>query len=143
MATRTHAREGVVSLLYAHAIGNDKIRDFAVSILEQRKIRNTQLKFALGLFDGIIENLDAIDDIVTSTLKSWDYSRVGIVDKCIIRLGVYEIVFSGLDIPIVIDEALELSKTLGSENTARFVNGILDTIGKSDLNKFRSQVEKS
>lgn len=130
MATRTHAREAVVSLLYAYDSGNEDIRKFAASILQQRKIKNAQLEFALNLFDGIIVNLKTIDDVIMASIKSWDYSRVGVIDKCIIRLGVYEIMFSRLDIAIIINEALEISKILGSENTSRFVNGILDAIGK-------------
>lgn len=130
MATRTHAREAVVSLLYAYDSGNEDIRKFAASILQQRKIKNAQLEFALNLFDGIIANLKTIDDVIMASIKSWDYSRVGVIDKCIIRLGVYEIMFSRLDIAIIINEALEISKILGSENTSRFVNGILDAIGK-------------
>lgn len=130
MATRTHAREAVVSLLYAYDSGNEDIRKFAASILQQRKIKNAQLEFALNLFDGIVANLKTIDDVIMASIKSWDYSRVGVIDKCIIRLGVYEIMFSRLDIAIIINEALEISKILGSENTSRFVNGILDAIGK-------------
>ena len=130
MATRTHAREAVVSRLYAYDSGNEDIRKFAASILQQRKIKNAQLEFALNLFDGIIANLKTIDDVIMASIKSWDYSRVGVIDKCIIRLGVYEIMFSRLDIAIIINEALEISKILGSENTSRFVNGILDAIGK-------------
>ena len=98
--------------------------------MQQRKIKNAQLEFALNLFDGIIANLKTIDDVIMASIKSWDYSRVGVIDKCIIRLGVYEIMFSRLDIAIIINEALEISKILGSENTSRFVNGILDAIGK-------------
>lgn len=131
MATRTHAREAVISLLYAYDSGNEDIRRFAVNILEQRKIKNAQLEFALNLFDGVIANLKNIDDVIMATLKSWDYSRIGVIDKCIIRLGVYEIMFSKLDIAIIINEALEISKILGSENTTRFVNGILDAVGKN------------
>ena len=131
MATRTHAREAVVVLLYAYDIGNTDIRKFAVSILEQRKIKNAQLDFALNLFDGVIANLNIINEEIISVLKSWDYSRIGVIDRCIIKLGVYEIIFSKLDIAIIINEALEISKILGSDNTAKFVNGILDTISKN------------
>lgn len=131
MATRTHAREAVISLLYAYDIGNEDIRKFAVSILEQRKIKNAQLEFALNLFDGVIANLKIINEEIISVLKSWEYSRIGVIDRCIIKLGVYEIIFTKLDIAIIINEALEISKILGSDNTARFVNGILDAIGKN------------
>lgn len=132
MATRTHAREAVIALLYAYSSGNKDIRKFATMILEQKKIKNAQSEFALNLFDGIILHLDDIDKIIIDTLKSWDFDRIAIIDKCIIRLGVYEMIFTNLDMPIIINEALEISKILGSENTTRFVNGILDSIGKNN-----------
>lgn len=132
MATRTHAREAVIALLYAYSSGNKDIRKFAPMILEQKKIKNAQSEFALNLFDGVILHLDDIDKIIIDTLKSWDFDRIAIIDKCIIRLGVYEMIFTNLDMPIIINEALEISKILGSENTTRFVNGILDSIGKNN-----------
>lgn len=132
MATRTHAREAVIALLYAYSSGNKDIRKFATMILEQKKIKNAQSEFALNLFDGVILHLDDIDKIIIDTLKSWDFDRIAIIDKCIIRLGVYEMIFTNLDMPIIINEALEISKILGSENTTRFVNGILDSIGKNN-----------
>ncbi|RAX54897.1 N utilization substance protein B [Helicobacter sp. 16-1353] len=132
MATRTHAREAVVVLLYAYSSGNTDIRKFAPMMLEQKKIKNMQLEFALNLFDGVVSHLDDIDKIIIDSLKSWDFNRIGVIDKCIIRLGVYEMIFTNLDIPIIINEALEISKILGSDNTSRFVNGILDSIGKNN-----------
>lgn len=130
MATRTHAREAVVELLYAYSSGNLDIRKFAPALLSQKKIKNMQAEFALNLFDEIINNIEQIDCIIKESLQSWDFKRLGMVDKCILRLGVYETIHTNLDIPIIINEAIEISKILGSDNTPRFVNGILDSIGK-------------
>ncbi len=150
MATRTHARVAVVELLYAYSSGNDDIRKFATNILSEKKIRNTQATFALGLFDGVMENLCFVDETIKQFLQSWEFERLGVVDKCIVRLGTYEMLYSDLDTPIIINEAIEISKILGSENTSRFVNGILDTISKKSRNlvskmpdSTNSQKEKS
>lgn len=128
MATRAQAREAVVALLYAYDTGNQDIRKFAVDILEEKKIKNRQQEFALALFDGVIENLDAIDEEIKKHLKEWDFGRIGDMERAILRLGTYEIVHSGVDRAVVINEAVELSKIFGNDNSPRFVNGVLDAL---------------
>lgn len=131
MATRTHAREAVVGLIYAYLSGNSDIQESAEYILHTKKIRNTQATFALALFDGVIEHIEEIDNIIKNYLKSWELGKLGVIDRSILQLGVYEILYSDIDTPIIINEAIEVAKILGSENTPRFVNGILDAIGKN------------
>ncbi len=133
MATRTQARELVVELLYAYAMGNERIFDFADEILSAKKIRNAQADFAKGLFNGVVAHLQKIDSIIEANLKSWELSRLGVIDKCILRLGVYEILKGEIDAPVAINEAIEIAKILGAENTGRFVNGVLDAINKQNL----------
>lgn len=133
MATRTHAREMVIGLLYAYSLGNDNIANFVDMLLEERKIRNAQAAFARGLFSGIIANLEELDSIIELHLKSWEISRLGVIDKCILRLGVYEIIKCNIDAPVAINEAVEIAKTFGEENTGKFVNGILDAISKKGV----------
>ena len=137
MATRTQARELVVELLYAYAMGNERIFDFADELLGAKKIRNAQADFAKGLFNGVVAHLQKIDSIIEVNLKSWELSRLGVIDKCILRLGVYEILKGEIDAPVAINEAIEIAKILGAENTGRFVNGVLDAIRKGgfDLEK--------
>ena len=133
MATRTHAREAVVELLYALTMGNERIFDFADEILGAKKIRNAQADFAKGLFSGVVAHLAQIDSIINANLKSWEISRLGAIDKCILRLGVYEILKGEIDAPVAINEAIEIAKILGAENTGRFVNGVLDAVRKGEF----------
>ena len=128
MATRTQARESVVGLLYAYDLGNSEISKFSDIVLEDKKIRNKQKEFALGLFEGTMENLESIDTILSNNLKQSDINEVGKVEKAILRLSIYEISFNKLDKAIVINEAIELSKRLASDNAPKFVNGLLDSI---------------
>ncbi|MEA3554152.1 MAG: transcription antitermination factor NusB [Campylobacterota bacterium] len=132
MATRTQARESVVGLLYAYDLGNEAIAKFSDVILEDKKIRNKQKDFALNLFNGTIENLEVVDKEISEHLKQRAIDDVGFVEKAILRLSIYEILFSGLDKPIVINEAIELSKRLASDNAPKFINGVLDSIKKVD-----------
>ena len=130
MATRTQARESVVGLLYAYDLGNEGIVKFSDEILEDKKIRNKQKDFALSLFNGTIKNLIVVDKEIEEHLKQREISDVGSVEKAILRLSIYEILFSDLDKPIIINEAIELSKRLASDNAPKFINGVLDSIEK-------------
>lgn len=130
MATRTQARESVIGLLYAYDLGNEGIVKFVDEILEDKKIRNKQKEFALNLFNGVIENLEAIDTQISENLSKRGIDETSSVEKSILRLAVYEILFESLDKPIVINEAIELSKRLASDNAPRFINGVLDNINK-------------
>jgi len=130
VATRTQARESVIGLLYAYDLGNDGIVKFVDEILEDKKIRNKQKDFALNLFNGVVNNLEVIDTNISENLAKRGINDMGSVEKSILRLAVYEILFEDLDKPIVINEAIELSKRLASDAAPRFVNGVLDKINK-------------
>ena len=135
MATRHQSRGAVISLLYAHDVGNPEVRKFAEELLEEKKIRHKQREFALGLYNGVLDHLPEVDEAIRSHLKDWDFDRLDHVDKSILRLGAYELLFTDLDRAVVINEAVELAKELGSDQSPKFVNGVLDAIEKSQAKK--------
>ena len=130
MATRHHARMAVVSLLYAYDLGNQSIADYTDEILEDKKIRNKQKEFALDLFRGVMDNLATVDEAIIKHLKDWDFERLGSVERATLRLGAYEIMNTELDSAVVINEAIEVSKAFGTEQSPKFINGVLDAIAK-------------
>ena len=131
MATRHQSRASVITLLYALDLGNDKIDKFADEILEDKKIRNKQKDFALGLFSGVKNNLQEIDDIINSQLKEWSVKELGSIEKAILRLGTYELREKKLDTAIIINESIELAKSLGGDTAPKFINGVMDSINRS------------
>ncbi|SFZ97733.1 Transcription termination protein NusB [hydrothermal vent metagenome] len=133
MATRHQARTAVVGLLYAYDLGNENIANFTDEILEEDKIRNKQKEFSYSLFNGTIENIEMIDAEVKKHLTDWDYDGIGKVEKAIMRLSAYEILVAKTDKAIIINEAVELAKTLADEKSPQFINGVLDSIGKDDV----------
>ena len=133
MATRHQSRESVISLLYANDIGNESIEKYLDDILEDKKIRNKQKEFALSLYNGVMQNLEKIDSEINKHLKEWKLDSIGNIERAILRLGAYEILFTKLDSAVVINEAIELSKTLASESAPKFINGVLDAIKKDSL----------
>ncbi len=130
MATRHQARTAVVGLLYAYDLGNENIGKFSDEILEEGKIRNKQKEFSDILFQGTIENLEMLDAKIQEHLKDWDYDAIGKVEKAIMRLGAYEILVAKTDKAIIINEAVELAKSLADEKSPQFINGVLDALDK-------------
>jgi N utilization substance protein B len=131
MATRHHARMAVVSLLYAHDLGNKSIEDYSDEILEEKKIRNKQREFAMDLFRGVMDNIEKIDESIEACLTDWDFDRLGSIERATLRLGAYEILFGELDSAVIINEAIEITKAFGTEQSPKFINGVLDAISKA------------
>jgi len=88
--------------------------------------------FAQLLLTGTIENIKRIDKTIQKHLQNWDIVRLNRVDLAILRMSVYTLMFqTDIASSIVIDEAIELSKEFGTDDSYRFVNGVLDAIRKS------------
>ncbi|ADN08421.1 transcription antitermination factor NusB [Sulfurimonas autotrophica] len=130
MATRQQARMAVVSLLYAYDLGNGNTSEHSNEILEEKKIRNKQKDFALGLYEGVMEHIEEIDKAIVEHLKEWDFERLGAIERATLRLATYEILFGELDSAVVINEAVEITKSFGTEQSPKFINGVLDAIAK-------------
>ncbi len=142
MATRHQARTAVVGLLYAYDLGNENISKFSDEILEEDKIRNKQRAFSKALFKGTVDNLLTIDVEIQKHLKGWDYQSIGKVEKAIMRLAAFEIMIEGTDKRIIINEAIELAKALAEDRSPKFINAVLDAIGKEEPANIEKPEEK-
>ena len=129
MATRHQVRQAVVSLLYARDI-NGENDEFKNEFLESKKIRNKQKIFTEELINGILSNLNTLDDALNEHLNEYKMNEIGEVERAILRLGAYEIKFSDIDKAVAINEAIELAKEIGSDTSPKFVNGVLDKVDK-------------
>ena len=90
--------------------------------------------FSRLLIAGTIENIEAIDEMIKRHLEHWDISRLNRVDLAILRMSVYTLMYQGEIAPsIVIDEAIGISKEFGTDDSFRFINGVLDSIRKTIL----------
>lgn len=85
--------------------------------------------YADALLRGVSENLPALDERITSASKNWRLERMSRVDRNLLRLGTYELIFRA-DVPraVILDEAVELAKSFGTDESPSFVNGVLDRI---------------
>ena len=125
--------------LYSWEMGNkDKDNLLSFSWVEGEKLErmgDESLVFARLLISGTLENLEKIDSVIKESLsENWDFSRLSKVDLSILRISVYPLLFQkDIHPTIVIDEAIEIAKEYGSEDSFKFVNAVLDYIRKSKI----------
>ena len=96
------------------------------------KIADESAAFSRMLIAGTIENVVKIDEIIKAHLTNWDFDRVNKVTIAILRMSVYSLMFTKeIDASVVIDEAIDIAKNYGPDDSYKFVNAILDNIKKS------------
>jgi N utilization substance protein B len=86
------------------------------------------------LVAGTIENIKTIDSMIRKHLQNWDFSRLNGVDKALLRLSVYELMFQTAPPSVIIDEAIDISREYGTDDSYRFINGVLDGVRKTIQN---------
>ena len=131
MSARSKARKQSLDLLYeadirgASALDLLTLRDIVEDGPDARPIR----EFTRELITGVSDNKRKIDELITTYAQGWDMDRLPAVDRNILRLGIYEIVWStDLDDGIAIDEALTLAKELSTDESAGYIHGVLGRI---------------
>lgn len=133
MRKRTRARECALKILYQVDITKDSSKDIFKSFwqnMEKDTDKNSR-DFAGTLVNGVIDNLEIVDKEVISFAKNWQMHRMAVIDRNVLRLATFELLFIK-DIPrkVSINEAIELAKKYGDKDSGKFVNGILDKIKK-------------
>ncbi len=132
MGIRREAREHALQTLYAIELNPLDLRDALRNFRENTRIASQVRDFAEALVTGVMTHRDEIDRRIEEKSRNWTRSRMAKVDLNILRLGVFELLYRD-DIPknVTINEAIEVAKTFGTEESPAFVNGILDEIAAS------------
>ena len=136
MGSRRQGRVIAFQTLYRYDISGVELRELLdFSWIDKTKLDNISddaVVFARLLITGTIQNLDVIDKTIQNQLEHWDISRLGRVDLAILRISVYCLLFEP-DIPstVTIDEAIDIGRDYGTDESYRFINGVLDGINKS------------
>ena len=101
--------------------------------IKQRNIDNyhddADSKFIDETIEGVIKNIDNTDKLIMEAAPEWPLEQISSIDKTILRIAIFEILYSQ-DVPpkVAINEAVELGKTFGGENSSKFINGVLGTV---------------
>ena len=135
MTRRSRAREVALQLLYQRdtnpGVDRTLIERFARERLREDPLRD----FCLNLFDGVLKNQEEIDRRLTEAADNWRLARMAAVDRNILRMGAYELLYLQ-DTPaaVAFDEAIELARRYGSMDSSSFVNGVLDRLRREAVN---------
>ncbi len=133
MSNRRMAREcALQSLYYADSAKQLNAQAVTAYADEFKKDLADVFPFCEDLLTGTVANLPEIDKLVSAYAKNWTMARMSVVDRSILRMAAYEMLFSQEDTPIpaIIDEAIELAKKYSTENSSKFINGLLDQLKK-------------
>lgn len=135
MRKRTKARECALQILYQIDITSDTAEAALDSYWQDNEQPQQIAEFAANLVKGVCQKRVRIDELLTSYTENWTISRMAVVDRNILRMGVYELLYCP-DIPpkVSINEAVDLAKKFGDSESGKFVNGILDRIHKENKN---------
>jgi transcription antitermination protein NusB len=129
MTKRSRAREVALQLLVQRdlnpGVGRPALEEFVRGRLKDRQAET----FCLGLYDGTLTNREEIDRQLSAAAQNWRLTRMAAVDRNVLRLGAYEVLFTP-DTPraVALDEAIELARRYGAKDSPAFVNGVLDRL---------------
>lgn len=129
MSARSKARKAALDLLYE----SDIRRTSAESLLNQRieSLEYLIRDYTKTLVAGVALNKSRIDELIQSYAQGWDFDRMPVIDRNLLRIAIYELLYEkDLAPAIAISEAVELAKTLSTDDSATYINGILSTIDK-------------
>ncbi len=152
MRKRTRSREFALQLLYERDVVSTELdeamedfwedrSDLALSNAEKMSLEDDKKEpevreYTERLVRGVAEKLSAIDEIIERFAENWEIDRMACVDRNILRLGAYEMLYiPEIPMKVAINEAVELAKRYGEADSSKFVNGILDRIGKMECKK--------
>ena len=125
MGARSKARKRAVDVLYAAALRDAD----PVTLLLERNEATEQPPpndYATMLVEGVVAHRERIDELLTEHAEGWTLDRMPFVDLAVLRLGVYELLWApDVPDPVAIDEAVQLARSLSTDDSPRFVNGVL------------------
>ncbi len=120
-------RESLLRALYSV----DILDDYEEGSVRLFAGRNKWDQMTLERMLGIVSKLGTIDDYISKHLKNWTISRIAIIDKSILRLAIYELVYEAqTPMKVIINEAIEIAKKYGTKDSFTFINAVLDAIAK-------------
>lgn len=135
MSARTKARKRALDILFQSDIRGD---DLSTTLAAEARraagepAREASWLYAREIVDGVIDNRDEIDEQITAFAKDWSLARMPAVDRALLRMAVWEILYND-EVPagVAIDEAVELAKEFSTDDSGAFVNGVLARIARA------------
>lgn len=123
--TQRELRDQIFKVLFEYELTNNDINQKKIEVLENIDISASKRIFFEKYVDGVVLNDQKIKEEIKNKIKGWSFLNLGTAEKVILKMAFYEILIDGVGEEIAINEAIELSKVYGDENTKNFINGIL------------------
>jgi len=128
-AKRRVVRERVLQALYAYELSHDPIEGSIETVAGDLKRQKTSFDFAHKLICKVVETSKELDGLIKKRVEHWEFSRIAVIDRIVLRMGICELLYFD-DIPpkVSINEAIEIARAYSTEKSDKFVNGVLDSI---------------
>lgn len=143
MRLRSKSREVALHILYQIDISSVDHQSAYQNYLTNYPQKQEVIDFTRMLIEGVKKNLQELDSLIKKYVKNWEIDRMAVIDRNILRIACFEIIFIE-EIPpkVSINEAIELAKRFGDVDSPRFVNGVLDKIYKMESKKDEENIKK-
>jgi N utilization substance protein B len=136
MASRRKSRELALQMLFQWEVGKHTPAHVMATFLKPKELDGPENTFARDLFQGTVNQVSALDPMLRHHASNWRLERMAAVDRNIIRLALYEMLHHRQTAPaVIINEALDIARRFSGEESAQFVNGVLDAMRKAIPNQ--------
>jgi transcription antitermination factor NusB len=134
MGNRRKARELVLEALYRVEVTQDD-PDEVIRDIFLRREQNPEIKeFSSHLFRATTNHMKEIDALIAEYVENWDLSRMAMLDKNILRFAICELLYvKGIPVKVTLNEAIEIAKRYSTQDSGRFINGVIDRIAKERI----------
>lgn len=133
--TRSELRNRIMTILYQiNVYESDKIEYNVENVINENDKENN--KFVRDIVYGVLDNKDALDNVINKYITNWEIKRLGFIDRAIFRMSTYELIYTKTPHIVSINEGIELSKKYSDEKVTKMLNAVLDGIlNNEDLNE--------
>jgi len=138
LGTRRKARVRALQALFEiDSVGHDQAEVLGRQA-EEDTLEEESVAFTNDLVEGVLGNEEEIDKVIERYAPAWPVAQMALIDRNILRLAIFEILFNNkVPVKVVINEAVELAKMFGGDNTPKFINGVLGTVSAQSGKKRR------
>ncbi len=138
MGIRNRARQSCLQILYQIELSKVKCEPAIEDYFSSNEFQPLHREFSEFLVKGVLNKMPEIDMVISKYAKNWGINRMAVIDRNILRMGVFELIYAE-DIPprVSINESVELAKMFGDIDSPKFINGILDSVFRKEINPVR------
>jgi N utilization substance protein B len=132
MSARRKARKRALDVLYEADLRTAPVPEVLAAHLERLQApRPSYLDYTVALVEGVTAHAERVDELISSYAEGWTLERMPVIDRNLARIAVYELIYrDDIDDPVAITEAVELARTLSTDDSPRYLNGVLGRIAE-------------